>query len=47
MDSWGFKTVVTNSGKMAHYAPGHMQAGVFFKDTARCTAAAISGKVCE
>ena len=44
-EAWGFKNIVTNSGKMAHYAPGNVGANVYFRcmeDLVRC---AISGKV--
>ena len=45
VDAWGFRTIVTNSGKMAHYAPGTTGAGVIFADTKNCVEAAINGEV--
>ncbi|NPV70384.1 MAG: DUF521 domain-containing protein [Firmicutes bacterium] len=45
LTGWGFKTIVTNSGKMAHYAPGHAQASVYFEDLDGCVEAAVTGEV--
>ena len=46
---WKFKNIVTNSGKMAHYAPGHTGANVFFSSLQGCIETSISGEVsyCE
>ena len=43
--NWGFQTIVTNSGKMAHYAPGTAGAVVVFCDLAGCISAATEGSV--
>jgi predicted aconitase len=40
MDAWGFKKVVTNSGKMAHYAPGNIKTSLIFTSLAGCVEAA-------
>lgn len=45
MGMWGFKIVVTNSGKMAHYAPGNLNADVYFRDMRQCAQSAVSGKL--
>ena len=42
---WGFSSVVTNSGKMAHYAPGNTGADVVFLNLQGCVKAAVSGEV--
>ena len=44
VDAWGFQSIVTNSGKMAHYAPGNTGAGVIFTDLKGCVEAAIHGE---
>jgi len=41
----GYKTVATNSGKMAHYAPGLWNLQPALLDTDECIRAAIEGKV--
>ena len=38
-------TLVTNSGKYAHYAPGLVNRGVRYTDLAGCVAAARTGRV--
>ena len=40
----GYKTVATNSGKMAHYAPGLWNLQPVLLNTAECIQAAIDGK---
>lgn len=45
MKNQGFRTIVTNSGKMAHYAPGTTGAAVVFADLAKCIQAATEGSV--
>ncbi len=42
-ESLGFKTLATNSGKMAFYAPGSNGFGVWFGDAKRCIDAAVTG----
>ena len=42
---WRFDTIVTNSGKMAHYAPGTTGGRIHFDNTANCITAAVEGKV--
>ena len=39
-----YKTVATNSGKMAHYAPGHWNLQPLLLNTNECLSAAINGK---
>lgn len=38
------KTVMTNSGKFAHYGPGLINRGVYYADMKDCVHSAISGK---
>ncbi|MGE5541981.1 MAG: aconitase X, partial [Bacillota bacterium] len=45
LDAWGFKGIVTNSGKMAHYAPGHSGASVYFRSLDGCVESAVAGEV--
>lgn len=40
----GYKTLATNSGKMAHYAPGLWNLQPVLLDTSECIQAAISGR---
>ncbi len=42
---WGFRIMVTNSGKMAHYAPGHVGAEVFFQSMDECVEIAVRGEL--
>jgi len=43
MDKWGFKTLMTNSGKFAHYAPAQRGLEVIFGSLKTCVETAISG----
>lgn len=45
MEMWKFKTVVSNSGKMAHYAPGSLNADVYFRNTKTCVETAVAGRL--
>ena len=45
MKNQGFKTIVTNSGKMAHYAPGTTGAAIVFGSLIQCISAATEGRV--
>ena len=45
MENWGFRLVVTNSGKFAHYTPGMLQAQVVFCNLEGCVEAAVTGEV--
>lgn len=45
VDAWNFKCIITNSGKMAHYAPGHTGANVIFRSLEDCIELSISGEV--
>ena len=45
MSGWNFDTIVTNSGKMAHYAPGTTGGKIFFANLKECVNAAVEGKV--
>jgi hypothetical protein len=40
----GYKTIATNSGKMAHYAPGHWNLQPALLDMSECVQAAINGE---
>lgn len=40
----GYKTLATNSGKMAHYAPGHWNLQPLLLDVEDCVKAAVSGE---
>lgn len=42
---WDFHVMVTNSGKMAHYAPGHVGAEVFFRSMDECVEIAVRGEL--
>jgi hypothetical protein len=42
-EALGFKTLATNSGKMAFYAPGSNGFGVWFGEAKRCVDAAVTG----
>jgi predicted aconitase len=44
-ETWGFRTIVTNSGKMAHYAPGTTGGRIRFADLETCINAAVKGTV--
>ncbi len=43
MDSLGFKTIATNSAKMAHYAPSECNLESWFGSITQCVRAAITG----
>ena len=43
LDNWGFKTLMTNSGKFAHYAPAQTGLEVIFGSLKTCVETAISG----
>lgn len=43
LDNWGFKTLMTNSGKFAHYAPTQKGLEVIFGSLKTCVEAAIGG----
>jgi len=42
VERWGFKTLMTDSAKMAYYAPGLLKMDVIFKNTKDCLRAAVS-----
>lgn len=44
-DNWGFKLMVTNSGKFAHYGPGLTGLQVVFGNIQKCVEAALKGEV--
>ncbi|MBG0775944.1 MAG: aconitase X catalytic domain-containing protein [Desulfovibrionaceae bacterium] len=46
-EALGFKNVVTNSAKMAFYAPGSNGFNIWFDDVARCVDAAVTGTYTE
>ena len=41
---WSFRTVATNSAKMAHYMPGEGKLLCHYGNLERCVRAAISGR---
>jgi predicted aconitase len=43
MDNWGFKILMTNSAKFAHYAPAQTGLEVIFGSLKTCVETAISG----
>ena len=43
LDNWGFKTMMTNSGKFAHYAPAHTGLDVIFGSLETCVETAVTG----
>ena len=45
VETWGFKTLMTDSGKCAYYAPMQCKTDVIFGSTADCVEAAVRGKV--
>lgn len=45
MQAWGFETIVTNSAKMAHYAPGTAGGHTYFSSLDDCVEAAVTGRV--
>lgn len=45
MNDWKLKRVVTNSGKMAYYATGHLKASVYFRGMVDCVRSAVEGRV--
>ncbi len=45
LNDWGFHTLVTNSGKAAHYAPGHVGLNTYLRDVSGCVEAALTGEV--
>ena len=42
--SKGFKSITSNSAKVAHYMPGQFDILAHYGDTAKCISAAISGR---
>ena len=44
-DNWGFKLIVTNSGKFAHYGPALTGQQIIFGNITRCVAAALKGEI--
>lgn len=43
LTGWSFDVILTNSGKMAHYAPGHTGAKVILGGVEACVEAAVTG----
>lgn len=43
LTGWSFSVIMTNSGKMAHYAPGHTGAEVILGGVRACVEAAVTG----
>jgi len=44
-DNWGFRLLVTNSAKWAHYAPGLTGLQVIFANIQNCVKAALKGEI--
>ena len=47
VETWGFKTLMTDSGKCSYYAPMQCKTDVIFGSTAECVEAAVNGRVRE
>ncbi len=45
LDAWRIGSIVTNSGKMAHYAPSMIGCRTYLRGTATCVEAALAGEV--
>lgn len=45
VETWGFKTLMTDSGKCAYYAPMQCKTEVVFGSIAECVEAAVAGSV--
>ena len=45
VETWGFKTIVTDSAKCAYYAPMQCKADVRFEDVKTCIESAITGVI--
>jgi hypothetical protein len=45
VETWGFKTLMTDSGKCSYYAPVQCKTDVVFGSTAECVEAAVHGRV--
>jgi hypothetical protein len=45
VETWGFKTLMTDSGKCSYYAPMQCKTDVIFGSTAECIEAAVQGRV--
>jgi hypothetical protein len=45
VETWGFKTLMTDSGKCAYYAPVQCKTDIIFGSTAECVEAAVRGRV--
>ena len=44
-DNWGFKLIVTNSGKFAYYGPALTGQQIIFGNITRCVTAALKGEI--
>jgi hypothetical protein len=45
VETWGFKTLMTDSGKCSYYAPVQCKTDVVFGSTTECVEAAVRGRV--
>jgi len=45
VETWGFKTLMTDSGKCSYYAPVQCKTDVIFGSAAECVEAAVNGRV--
>jgi predicted aconitase len=45
VETWGFKTLMTDSGKCSYYAPVQCKTDVIFGSAAECVEAAVKGRV--
>ncbi|SMB92241.1 predicted aconitase subunit 1 [Thermanaeromonas toyohensis ToBE] len=45
IETWGFKTIMTDSGKCAYYAPMQCKADVIFGSIEECVESAVSGRL--
>ena len=44
VETWGFKTLMTDSGKCSYYAPVQCKTDVVFGSAAECVEAAVNGR---
>lgn len=45
LSEWGFKTIMTDSGKCTHYAPMECKTDIVFASTEECVESAVAGHV--
>jgi len=45
LSEWGFKTIMTDSGKCTHYAPMECKTDIVFASTKECVESAVAGRI--